>query len=96
MQTTIIELRQTLRNLIGATANVNTNKAMEAREVAYAVYRNSFNADERERVVKEAQQKQEMAPEGHFLHGVDPILSYDDALKTFGNMLIYEVLGADA
>lgn len=96
MQSTNVELRQALKKLIAATANVNTNKAMEAREVAYAAYRNSFNADERDRVVKEAQHKQELAPEGHFLRDVDPIASYDDALKTFGNSLIYEVLGADA
>jgi hypothetical protein len=96
MQSTIKELRHALQKLISATANANTNKALEARQVAYAAYRNSFNADERERIVKEAQHKQKLAPEGHFLHGIDPIQSYDEALKTFGNMLIYEVLGDDA
>lgn len=92
----IIELRQALRKLIDATASANTNKAMEARETAYAAYRNSLSPSERERVVKEAQSQQKSAPNGHFLNDLDPIESYDDALRTFGNSLIREVLGADA
>lgn len=96
MQSTIIELRHALRNLIGATASANTNKALQAREVAYAAYRNSFDKEERERVVKLAQRHQKSAPDGHFLHDEEPITTYEDALRIFGNSLIEEALGAAA
>jgi hypothetical protein len=96
MKATILELRHALRELISATASANSNKALEARKCAYAAYRNSLGEDERERVVKEARRQQETAQKGHFLHDIPPIESYEDAVNTFGNSLIEEVLGADA
>jgi hypothetical protein len=95
MQSKIIELRRALRNLMGATVNVHTKKANQAHEAARAAYRNSLNEEERERVVKLAQIQIESAPEGHFLKSVDPITSYDDALRTCGDWLIDILLGAD-
>ncbi|AQH05963.1 hypothetical protein A9R05_44225 (plasmid) [Burkholderia sp. KK1] len=96
MKSNVIELRHALRNLIGATANARTNKALQAREVAYAAYRNSFSEEERDRVVKLAQSHQQSAPVGHFLHDEDPITTYEDALRIFGNSLIVEALGEAA
>ena len=75
----VLELRRALRALSGATGRASTNAAIQARQQAHAAYVNSFDSEERSKVVALAQSRDA------------GIQTYEEALEAYGTSLIDEL-----
>lgn len=89
------QVRRAMREMY-ATHRGSSNAALAAVKAGHQAYLLLFTEDEKALVLAAAQKEQANSPVGHFIRGMPPFTTFEDAVQALGTQLIEITLGMQA